>query len=200
MQTKCISWLKKSAFPALPCFGFRLRRTPQEVDCDWGGVERPVPRPHTELRCMTRENKCSRRWCKRWALEIASDPQALSSAADVRGLRPCRVGRRRQSNRSSRPLGLGPSHLVRHLDALWKAGYRFLDKYLSVIRQEMVLRYGSLPEAFGNHFRRIKRAAASGRGPPQHASPLPFLRFTELSDSVAPLVPDGPCHPRRLVA
>ena len=31
------------------CFGFRLRRTPQEVDCDKGGVGRPVPRPHDGL-------------------------------------------------------------------------------------------------------------------------------------------------------
>ena len=33
-------------------------------------------------------------------------------------------------------------------------------------------------------------------GPPQQASALPFLRFAELSDPVAPLVPTRPCHPR----
>ena len=49
----------------------------------------------------------------------------------------------------------------------------------------LVLKHGSLFETFDIHF----IAAA--------ASALPLLRFTELSDSVAPLVPTGPRHPGR---
>ena len=61
-------------------------------------------------------------------------------------------------------------------------------------------RIGPLPRvvarAFGAHIRRVCPAAARKRGPPQQA----FLRFAELSDSVAPLFPTGPCHPRRLLS
>ena len=111
------------------------------------------------------------------------------------------VAYRRASSRRWRlhpePLGLHPRILYDTLAALWKAGCRSLDGYLSAVKQELVLNHGSLPEAFDIHCRRVKRAA--GRGPPQQASALPFLRFAELGDSVAPLVPTGPCHPRRIL-
>ena len=88
------------------------------------------------------------------------------------------------------PLGLDPRLLYDTSAALWKAGYRSLgggsEGYLSAVRQELVLRHGTLPEAFGVHFRRVKRAPARGRGRPQQASALPFLRVTK-----PPLVPNG---------
>ena len=48
--------------------------------------------------------------------------------------------------------------------ALWKAGDRSLDGYLSEVRQGLVLNHGSLLEAFDIHFTRVERAAAGGRG------------------------------------
>ena len=56
----------------------------------------------------------------------------------------------------------------------------------------MILNHGSLPGAFDIHFRRVKCAAARGRGPPQQASALPFLRFADPSDSVRLSVAGGP--------
>ena len=51
---------------------------------------------------------------------------------------------------------LDPRILHHTSAALWEAGYRSLGGYLSAARQEMVLTHGLLPEAFGNHFGRIK--------------------------------------------
>ena len=81
----------------------------------------------------------------------------------------------------SDPWGWDPRILCGTSAAHLKAGYRFRDGYLSAVRQELVLDYGSLPGAFDIHFRRVKRGAARRRGPPQ-ASALPFLRFAEFSD------------------
>ena len=81
--------------------------------------------------------------------------------------------------------------------ALWHAGYRSIDSYLSAARQQITLDHGSLPENMAVHFRRISRAAARGRGPSKQASGLPFSRFAELEDTDTPLVMGGPCFPRR---
>jgi len=62
----------------------------------------------------------------------------------------------------------------------------------------MTLHHGSLPESTHIHIKRLSRAAARGRGPPSQASELPFLRLVELADDAAPLVQNGPCHPKRL--
>ena len=83
--------------------------------------------------------------CKRSALEIARDPQALSTAVreSLRGVKKetacpqvAKVGRR-QGNRSSLLLGPGPPHPARHLGA---------------VRQEMVGPQARVVQAFGSHF------------------------------------------------
>ena len=82
--------------------------------------------------------------------------------------------------------------------ALWQAGYRSLDTYLSAARQQMILDHGDLPESMKIHFKRISRAAARGRGPARQASGLPFTRLASLPDTDTPLVLGGPCFPRRV--
>ena len=57
------------------------------------------------------------------------------------------------------PWGLDPRILCDTSTGLW-TGYKSLDGYLSAVRHELVLYHGSLPGAFGSHFRRVKRAAA----------------------------------------
>jgi integrase len=81
---------------------------------------------------------------------------------------------------------------------LWKSGFRSIESYLSIARQEMTLRNGSFPESMVIHFRRVARAAARGRGPPRQATELPFTRLQELPDTVDAIAAHGPAHPRRL--
>ena len=90
------------------------------------------------------------------------------------------------------------SELLYHTAAaLWQAGYRSLDSYLSAARQQMILDHGDLKESLKIHFKRISRAAARGRGPARQASGLPFTRLAELADTDSALVLGGPCFPRR---
>ena len=65
---------------------------------------------------------------------------------------------------------------------LRKAGCKSLDGYLSAGRHEVVPCNGSLPEAFGIHFRRAKRAAARERGPPcaPPSSATPWVHWSRL--------------------
>ena len=88
--------------------------------------------------------------------------------------------------------------MVYHIAAcLWKAGYRSLDSYLAVARQEMIIKHGCIPDSLALHFKRISRAASRGRGPAKQATELPFQRLQELGDPEAPLAPSGPCYPVR---
>ena len=88
--------------------------------------------------------------------------------------------------------------MVYHIAAcLWKAGYRSLDSYLAVARQEMIIKHGCIPDSLALHFKRISRAASRGRGPAKQATEFPFLRLLEPGDSEAPLAHSGPCYPRR---
>ena len=81
--------------------------------------------------------------------------------------------------------------------ALWLLQALFSEVHGQLVRVRSQARSGPQGRVVANQFRRIKRVAA--RGPPQQASALPFLRFTELRDPVAPLVPNGRCDPRRLL-
>ena len=83
--------------------------------------------------------------------------------------------------------------------ALWEAGYRSLDKFLTAVKQQLILEHGALPEVFVLHFRRISRAAARGRGPSKQAHELPFTRLSELSPGLWPWSAGGPCYPLRLL-
>ena len=150
------------------------------------------------------------RGSKRLALHIASDPAELSSATSE--LKD-RVFAKSNSHSVEMKLGtwtsvahaagfedpfsLDPDIIYKVGAALWRAGYRSLDSYLAVARQEMILQNGAIPESLVLHFKRVSRAAARGRGPCKQASEIPFLRLQELSDAPTPLSHLGPCHPRR---
>ena len=150
------------------------------------------------------------RGSKRSAVEIASDPIASSAAAER--LRQRVYAESNKGPHAQRlatwtavataagytdPFAADPDLLYHTAAALWQAGYRSIDTYLSAVRQQMLLDHGDLPESISIHFRRISRAAARGRGPARQATGLPFARLAELPDTVAPLVLDGPCFPRR---
>ena len=116
----------------------------------------------------------SRRGCKRSGLGIASDPQALSSAV------------RELENRVFAESSKG-TH-ARKLQS-WADVAKAIILTLATPRQpsgkqgkELVLNHATMPEAFDIHFRRVRRAVARGRGLPQQASALPFLRFAQLND------------------
>ena len=150
------------------------------------------------------------RGSKRAAIDTAADPEAREAAVQ-------RLHQRvyAESNKGPHAHRLATwtevAHAAGHQDAfaaapqviydtaaaLWQAGYRSIDTYLSAARQQMILDHGHLPEHMAVHFRRISRAAARGRGPSKQASGLPFTRFTELDDTATPLVLGGPCFPRR---
>ena len=143
---------------------------------------------------------------KRTALDTAADPESRAAAVQ-------RLHQRvyAESNKGPQAIKLATwrevAHAAGHPDAfapepqviydtaaaLWQAGYRSIDSYLSAARQQIILDHGSLPENMAVHFRRISRAAARGRGPSKQASGLPCSRFAELEDADAPLVIGGPC-------
>lgn len=150
------------------------------------------------------------RGSKRSAVEIASDPVAIAAATDR--LRQSVYAESNKGPHAQRlatwkavataagfadPFAADPELLYQGAAALWMAGYRSLDSYLSAVRQQMTLDRGSIPDSIHIHFRRISRAAARGRGPARQATGLPFARLAELPDTVSPLVPEGPCFPRR---
>ena len=88
--------------------------------------------------------------------------------------------------------------MVYHIAAcLWKAGYRSLDSYLAVARQEMIIKHDCIPDSLALHFKRISRAASRGCGPAQQATEFPFLQLADLGDSEVPLAPSGPRYPGR---
>ena len=82
--------------------------------------------------------------------------------------------------------------------SLWKAGYRSLDSYIGVARQEMVLLHGNLPESFALHIKRVSRAAARGRGPSKQACDLPFEKLAKYAHRCEPFSSGGPCYPGRV--
>ena len=82
--------------------------------------------------------------------------------------------------------------------SLWKAGYRSLDSYIGVARQEMVLLHGDLPESFALHIKRVSRAAARGRGPSKQACDLPFEKLGSYALRFEPFSSGGPCYPGRV--
>ena len=147
---------------------------------------------------------------KRKAVAIATDPALRASATaelTKRVYAPSNTAPQAKLNTwcevaraagHSDPLAPDPAVVYDTAAALWQAGYRALDSYLSAARVEMTLQLGSLPEAMAIHFRRVARAAARGRGPPRHATELPLDRLSELLDDEEPLVQAGPCYPRRL--
>ena len=73
--------------------------------------------------------------------------------------------------------------------SLWKGGYRSLDGYIAVAKQEMVLQHGNLPESFMLHIKRVTRAAARGRGPSKQACELPFDKLKHYTDRAEPVFP-----------
>ena len=96
-------------------------------------------------------------------------------------------------------LALDSDALYQVAAVLWKAGYRSLDNYLSIVRQEMLQTHGSLPEVFQLHFKCISRAAARGRGPAKQAGDLPVERLQELPLDLPAFTPNGLAHPLRAV-
>ena len=83
----------------------------------------------------------------------------------------------------------GPAHPLRPPQPFGKQGSNPSTGCLSAARLELVLDHKSLPGALGAHVRRVWPAAARERGPPRQTSALPFLCFSELSDSLGPRVP-----------
>lgn len=141
-------------------------------------------------------------------MEIAADPEARHSAAKPLAENAYPVSNRvahATKPKTWRDIVSAAGHADAFLPnvdllydvagALWQAGYRSIDGYLSIARQQMTLEHGNLPSALLIHFKRVSRAAARGRGPARHAAELAFLRLREI-----PLIedPGGPCHARRM--
>ena len=152
------------------------------------------------------------RGCKRTALAIAVDPTKRAEATEEFKSRV--YSRTTQGPRDQKlatweevavaaghadPYALNSDTLYEVSAILWKAGYRSLDSYLSMVRQELLQKHGSLPEVFALHFKCISRAAARGRGPAKQAGTLPVNRLAELEESQQPFSPQGPCFPLRAV-
>ena len=150
------------------------------------------------------------RGSKRLAIQIASDPAALRSAStELKDQVFSKTNKHSVAIKLgtwaeiavaagySDPYSLSVDMLYDVAAALWKAKYRSVDSYLTVARQEMILKHGSIPESLLLHFRRVSRAAARGRGPAKQANELPFLRLQELGDTEVPLSLMGPCFPGR---
>ena len=148
---------------------------------------------------------------KRKALEIARDPTQRTSAADELSERVyARSNTTPHQNKlltwkevaqaagHADAYALDVNMLYDTAAALWKANFRSLDCYLRAVKMEMTLAHGNLPESMIIHFKRVARAAARGRGPPKHATELPFARLTEIEDTEQPLTTGGPCYPRRM--
>lgn len=138
-------------------------------------------------------------------MEIAADPEARQSAAESLELGAYSVpNRAAQSNKLKTwcDIATAAGHSDAFLPsvdllydvagALWQAGYRSIDGYLSIARQHMTLERGNLPAALIINFKRASRAAARRRGPPRHAAELPFLRLGELPLIDEPLFPCCP--------
>ena len=123
------------------------------------------------------------------ALEIAADASALAHAKELlesrihaRSAKGPAAYRLRTWEEVARtaghdPFALDPKMIYDVVAALWASGYRAIDSYISVARQQMILDHGSLPESIHLHFRRIARAAARGRGPAKQAHEIPFCDF-----------------------
>jgi len=184
--------------------GFAIPLESRSSPSSSSGAVVPARADGTEVAAYTRGNK-------RLALTIAADPDALAAARDEledKVFSASNKGPRSHKLQTwidvanaagySDPFTLNPDLLYDVSAAFWKAGYRSLSGYLGAVRQEMILHHGNVPEATHIHIRRLSRAAARGRGPAKQASELPFLRLNELDESEAPLVKNGPCHPRRL--
>ena len=148
------------------------------------------------------------RGCKRTALAIAADPSKRAEAAEDFKSRV--YARTTQGPRDHKlttweevpvaaghvdPFALSSDTLYDVSAILWKAGYRSLDSYLTMVRQELLHTHGSLPEVFALHFKCISRAAARGRGPAKQAGTLLVGRLAELSEDTPPFSPEGPCFP-----
>ena len=151
------------------------------------------------------------RGSKRLAISIASDSLALSDATQE--LKNRVFARSNLSSVTAKrdtwaavaqaagfadPFSPVPDMLYAVAAALWKAGYRSLDSYIAVAKQEIILQHGSIPDVFALHIRRVIRAAARGRGPPKQACELPFLKLEEFALREEPLSPAGPCFPGRV--
>jgi len=184
--------------------GFAIPLDPRSEPSSSSGAIVPARADGTEVAAYTRGNK-------RLAMTIAADPDALAAARgelEDKVFSASNKGPRNHKLQTwidvanaagySDPFTLDPNLLYDVSAAFWKAGYRSIDMYLGAVRQEMILHNGRVPEATHIHIRRLSRAAARGRGPARQASELPFLRLSELEDSEAPLVKNGPCHPKRL--
>ena len=150
------------------------------------------------------------RGSNRLALHIASDPAALCSATSELKDRlfaksnshsvEMKLGTWTsvaQAVGFEDPFSLDPDMIYKVGVALWRAGYRTLDSYLAVARQEMTLKNRAIPESLVLHFKRVSRAAARGRGPCKQASAVPFLRLQDLPNAPTPFSHLGPCHPGR---
>ena len=98
-----------------------------------------------------------RRRCKRSTL-VANDPRALRSAVrELQGRVYAELNKGPHARKLQTwanvvkaagrldPWCLAPSILYDTSAALWKAGYRSLDGYLSAVKQELILNHGSLP-------------------------------------------------------
>ena len=139
------------------------------------------------------------RGCMRQAIQIAADPITRDSAIqELKERAYSNTNRGPQAQKLKtwaevaqaaghpNPFEPTPELIYSIAAALWRAGCRSLDGYLSIARQHMVLEHGSIPEALKIHFKHISRAAARGRGPPRQAAVLPFSRLQQLADSQSP--------------
>jgi len=180
--------------------GFAIPLVSRSAPSSSSGAVVPARADGTEVAAYTRGNK-------RLALAIAADPDALAAARDELEDKVFSASNKRPRSHKLQtwidvanaagytdPFTLSPDLLYDVAAALWKAGYRSLSGYLGAVRQEMILHH----EATHIHIRRLSRAVARRRGPAKQATELPFLRLDELDETEAPLVTNGPCHPRRL--
>ena len=141
---------------------------------------------------LAAEGVSDRRWLSRVTRKHSARPSVNSNPTKGH-MRTADVGK------ATGPCGLDPRILCNTFAVLWKAGCKSLDGYLSAGRHEVVLFHGSLPEAFGVHFRRVKRAAARERCPCAGSVSPAVLVLRQAQQLRGSMVPTGPSHPRQLL-
>jgi hypothetical protein len=84
--------------------------------------------------------------------------------------------------------------------ALKSSGFRSAGSYLSLAKQEHIMRHGHLDMATMLLLTNVCRSLRRGLGPAKQTCELPLLRFLELDDGEAPWSPLGSLFPRRALS
>jgi hypothetical protein len=146
------------------------------------------------------------------ALRIASDPSALASAISALDANVhARSSSSARANKSCTwsdlavaagfrdPFRLSPELVKAVTAAMRSAGYRSIDSYVCIAKQEHVDRYGDIDMQLALTCTRCIRSCKRGKGPPRKTEGLPLLRLSELEEDAGPWIADGPLFPRRLL-